>query len=258
MDILERIAVHKKFEIEQMKIDLPLETIKSQLLLGKYLYFKNILSDRNKINIIAEIKKGSPSKGIISKDFDPEELAKLYKEGGASALSVLTDEKFFYGSFENLKKAKEVSSLPVLCKDFFIDSYQLYFANYIGADAVLLIVKMLSKEKLKEFLSIAKDLGLDALVEVHDEKELEIALEAKAEIIGVNNRNLNTFEVDIQTAVDLSKLIPEDIIKVAESGIFTADDIRKLKSAGYNNFLIGEALVTAENPVELLKELQLL
>ncbi len=256
MDILDKIAVNKRLEIEEMKLTLPLESFIDKIPSEASFLFSKVLSDKNRINIIAEIKKGSPSKGIISQDFNPGELAKQYKDGNAAALSVLTERKFFYGSFEYLKIAKEISGLPVLCKDFILDPYQVYHARYMGTDAILLIVKMLTRKTISELLALAKKVGLDVLVEVHNKDELEIALETEAEIIGVNNRNLNDFSVDLQTSVELGKLIPNDTIKVAESGIIGYSDIEKLKKSGYNNFLIGEALMKAENPIKMLEELQ--
>ena len=256
IDILQKIAANKRLEIELLKVELPVEKLLSLIPIDSFGRFKDALSDKSKVNIIAELKKGSPSKGIIVEEFEVELLAQQYKDGGAAALSVLTEQKYFFGRYQYLKEAKEISGLPVLCKDFFIDPYQIYHAKYIGADAILLIVKMLTRGKLTELLNTAKTVGLDCLVETHDESEIEIAFASGAEIIGVNNRNLSDFSVDINRAVELSALIPEDKIKIAESGIFNKDDITLLKDAGYNNFLIGEALVKADDPVKLLKELQ--
>ncbi len=180
----------------------------------------------------------------------------MYHDGGASALSVLTESKYFYGNYKYIKAASDKTNLPILCKDFMLEPYQIYHAKYIHADAILLIVKLLPKELLVEMIKVAAELGLDALVEVHDEAELQIALESDAKIIGVNNRNLTTFETDLQTSVALAKLIPSDKIKVAESGIFNYENIKLLQQAGYNNFLIGEALVKDDNPSELLKRLR--
>ena len=206
--------------------------------------------------MIAEIKMASPSKGILMVDFDPAELAAIYKEGGAAALSVLTDEKYFRGSPEYINLAKQNSGLPILYKEFIIDAFQIFYARLMKADAVLLIVKLLDKEKLKSFLKQTSELKMAALVEIHDEEETKIAIDSGAKIIGVNNRNLDDFTVSLDVSEKLFPLIPKDVIKVTESGIFSSQDIKRLKKAGYNNFLIGEALITSENPVQLLKELQ--
>ena len=254
--ILERIAEQKREEVEALMLDLPLDDIVANLPEKGRFRFREALGDTSKTNIFAEIKKGSPSKGIIREDFDPAVLARQYRDGGASALSVLTEETYFFGRFEYLQTASQESGLPVLCKDFLIDPYQVYHARYMGADAVLLIVRLLSRRRLTDFLVLAEDVGLDALVEVHDENELEIASDCGARIIGVNNRNLDTFQVDINTCRRLANQIPEDVIRVAESGIFTRNDIEMLTNDGYNSFLIGEALMTSNDPVELLNTLR--
>ena len=256
MDILEKIALNKRMEIEELKINLPLERFKDDLPDKEPFRLSKALSKKDNINIIAEIKKGSPSKGIISEDFNPAELAGQYKDGGAAALSVLTESKYFFGNYDYIDLTAKEAGLPILCKDFIIDRYQIYHAKYINADAVLLIVKMLTPEMLKQLNNTALEIGIDTLVETHSDEELDIALEAGIDIIGVNNRNLSTFEVDLQTSIDLAKHIPADRIKVAESGIFSFDDIKRLQEAGYNNFLIGEALVKSENPIKLLKSLR--
>ncbi len=256
MNILEKIALNKRMEIDLLKVEFPLSLIRKKLPDSKPFRLSEALTIDDSIHIIAEIKKGSPSKGIISEDFNPEQLSTMYRDGGASALSVLTESKYFYGNYKYIKIASCATGLPVLCKDFMLEPFQIYHAKYIGADAILLIVKLLPKEMLVEMLRVATELGMDALVEVHDSNELQVALECDAKIIGVNNRNLTTFETNLQTSVDLAKQIPDDKIKVAESGIFCYDDIQLLRQAGYNNFLIGEALVKDENPTELLKRLR--
>ena len=256
-NLLAEIVAHKRKEVEHIKETLLLHKIHKQLSESDIIDFPAALSDRNKINVIAEIKKASPSKGILKNDFDPVALAVKYKAGGAAALSVLTDEKYFHGSAENMDLAKQASGLPVLCKDFIIDAFQIFYARLMKADAVLLIVKLLDKEKLKSMLKQVSELKMAALVEVHDEDETSIALDSGATIIGINNRNLDDFSVSLEVSEKLSSLVPKDVIKVAESGIFNSQDIRRLKNVGYNNFLIGEALMTSENPVQLLKELQI-
>lgn len=206
--------------------------------------------------IIAEIKKGSPSRGVMVENFDPALIAEQYAEGGAVALSVLTDEKYFFGAAENVKIAKTASDCPILCKDFFIDPLQMNWARVIGADAVLLIVRILSDQQLCELIAAANEAKLDVLVEVHNEAELERAQRAESNLIGVNNRDLETFAVDIEVSIRLGKSLPENIPAVAESGIRNRRDIERLKEAGYSAFLVGETLMTAENRISALRILQ--
>ena len=254
--ILEKIIVNKRLEIEELKIEWPLQSLKERFPDRPNGLFRKAVENRSGVNIIAEIKKGSPSKGILLADFDPVSLANQYRNGGAAALSVLTERKHFFGRVEYLELARHESGLPVLCKDFFIDPFQLHYARAMHADAVLLIVRLLTIESLCDYLRLADEIGLDCLVEVHDENELEIALDAGAEIIGVNNRNLEDFSVTLETSERLGKLMPKDVIRVAESGIFKVEDIVRLQKAGYNNFLIGEALVKAKVPAALIRSLR--
>ena len=205
------------------------------------------------MNVIAEIKRASPSKGKIRENVDPAEYARKYELGGAAAISVLTDKKSFGGSLEDLKKVKSAVALPVLRKDFLISSYQVYESAVIGADAVLLIVRALLPQSLRDLISLCESIGLDALVEVHDESEYEIAENAGAKLIGINNRNLRTFETDISTSIDLAGRIASGRVLVAESGIHTRSDIERLIDAGIWNFLIGESLMRSEDPVGFLK-----
>lgn len=255
-DILEQIALHKRMEVEELKSRWPLETLVERSSLNDRLSFRDALASPAKVKIVAEIKKASPSKGILLEDFDPEELAARYRMGGAAALSVLTEQNYFMGKIEYLQIAKQSARLPILCKDFIIDPYQIRLAAAKGADAVLLIVELLTRQQLAGFMQTATECGLDALVEVHSEGELEIALDSGAEIIGVNARNLNDFSVTLDTTVRLGKLIPSDKLGVAESGILGVDDIRRLSDSGYSCFLIGEALVKSKDPAALLRELQ--
>ncbi|MFH1687285.1 MAG: indole-3-glycerol phosphate synthase TrpC [bacterium] len=257
--MLTQIAANKRLEVEQLKIRWPQQRLLAELTAAKALprgRFRQALEGGDDVKIIAELKKGSPSKGVLVPDFDPADLAAKYKIGGAAALSILTDRKYFYGCFENLLIAAEAADLPRLCKDFLIDPYQLYYARKWGADAALLIVRLHSMTSLNDHLAIAIELGMDCLVEVHDQAELEVALQAGATIIGVNNRNLDTFETDLATAEELANRIPEGVLRVAESGIFSRSDVERLAACGYNCFLIGEALVTAADPVALLQELR--
>ena len=205
--------------------------------------------------IIAEIKKASPSRGVLATEFDPAGIARLYQQGGASALSVLTDERHFQGSLADLEMARGAVKLPVLRKDFTIDPYHVHQAAAHGADAILLIAAILSEREMREFRELAERYRMAALVEVHDAAELEPAIASGARIIGVNNRDLNTFEVSLDVALRLAERIPAGVVKVAESGIHSAADIRRLLSAGYQAFLIGEHLMKSGDPVSSLQAL---
>jgi len=255
-NILAEIAAHKKIEVARIKETMLLDKIHRQESNSDVLDFKAALSEKAKINIIAEIKKASPSKGVLLPNFDPAELATKYAQGGAAALSVLTDQKYFQGSPDYLNIAKQNSGLPVLCKEFIIDAFQIFYARLMKADAVLLIVKLLDPDRLKSMIKQVSELKMSALVEVHNELETKIAIDSGAEIIGVNNRNLDDFSVSLDVSEKLSKLIPKKIIKVAESGIFNQEHIKRLKESGFNNFLIGEALITSPDPIQLLHDLQ--
>ena len=208
------------------------------------------------IKLIAEVKKASPSKGLLCHDFQPLSLARAYETSGAAAVSVLTDEKFFQGSLEFLELVKiGTKKLPVLRKDFIIDRYQIYEARVYGADTVLLIVAALKKSELTSFIKEAEDLGMASLVEVHNLPELDTALESGADLIGINNRDLKTFKVDLETTFQLIESIPEDKVVVSESGINSRRDIESLARAGVSGVLVGEALVTAADPGLKIKEL---
>jgi len=205
--------------------------------------------------VIAELKKASPSRGLIRANFDPGNLADELERAGAAALSVLTDEEFFQGSLENLQRASAATNLPCLRKDFIVDEFQVLEARAYRADAILLIAAALSQAELETLVQSAGRHGLDVLCEVHDEKELQRALDAGCDLIGVNSRDLRTFEVDLQTAFRLVELIPQTALRVAESGIHSGADIARLREAGYQAFLIGESLMRAESPGEALKKL---
>ncbi len=205
--------------------------------------------------VIAELKKASPSKGLIRPDFHVVELARELQDSGAAALSVLTDEQFFQGSLDNLAAASNATSLPCLRKDFIVDAFQLPEARAYGADAILLIVAALSQSELLDLSRRARGMELDVLCEVHDGAELKRALDAGCDTIGVNNRNLHTFRVDLNTSLQLAAEMPGNIVKVAESGIETADDIARLRAAGFAAFLIGETLMRAARPGEALANL---
>lgn len=205
--------------------------------------------------VIAEVKKASPSKGLLQPDFHPAFIAHSYEEGGAACLSVLTDKQYFQGSLHDLEAARASVSLPVLRKDFTVDRVQIFEAAAHGADAILLIAAVLDVEELQSFRELASSLQLASLVEVHNQDELSKAIDSGAEIIGVNNRDLDTFEVSLDTSVRLSYLMPSGVLRVSESGIYTRQDIELLRSAGFEAFLIGESLMRSPDPAGALKEL---
>jgi indole-3-glycerol phosphate synthase len=204
--------------------------------------------------VIAEIKKASPSKGVIRADFNPAEIAKSYEAGGAACLSVLTDVEYFQGSTEYLKQARAACNLPVLRKDFMIDAYQVYEARAMGADCILLIAAAIDLAKMRELEKIAHNLGMAVLVEVHNGEELDLALQLETPLLGINNRNLRTFDVTLQTTLDLLSRIAKDKIIVTESGIFTADDVALMRKNNVHTFLVGEAFMRQPDPGVALKE----
>jgi indole-3-glycerol phosphate synthase len=244
MSILEKIVANTKAGLIQKKAELSLEQIKSsledlELPRGR---FKDNISNKDEA-IIAEIKKASPSAGVIVDEFDPVTKAIDYEAFGASALSILTEEDFFMGSVDYLKDVKKITALPILRKDFIIDEYQLYESKLIGADCILLIASILSDHQIKDFINITKKLELDYLIEVHDENELQRVEHFEDALIGVNNRNLKTFEVDLDNSVRLRNVFKQKNIFIAESGIKSREDMNYLKLNGINVFLIGESLM---------------
>ena len=256
--ILDTIVQDKKKELAEAKQKTPLETLKSRITdLPQVRDFAGALTAAHpsSVRIIAEVKKASPSKGILCQQFDPVAIARAYGDGGAAAVSVLTEKNYFQGSLAYLRAIKEAIALPVLRKDFIFDPYQLYESRAYGADAVLLIAVMLSEELLAELLQLSRALSLFHLVEVHDQNDLQKALAAGAEIIGINNRDLKTFVTDIRTTIDLMPAIPEDKIVVSESGISSRQDLEQLTAAGVDAFLIGETLMKEKNPGIKLREL---
>ncbi len=254
-DILATIAMNKRLEVDDMKIERPFDRIRVEPQPEPSFPFRRALR-REGINIIAELKKGSPSRGVLKENFDVKSLAAKYRDGGAAALSVLTDRKYFYGRPEFMAEAKQVTGLPVLCKEFILDKWQLHYARRMQADAVLLIAALLGESVLREFIAEAESIGLDCLVEAHNETETEAAVAAGARIVGINNRNLKTFDVSLAVSEKLATLIPDDRTIVSESGIFSFDDVSRLQQSGYNCFLVGESLVTSEDPVSLLRSLR--
>jgi indole-3-glycerol phosphate synthase len=253
--ILDKIIETKKEEVAQSKLSLPLADLqKAAKVQPPCRDFKAVLSN-NACAIIAEVKCASPSRGRLVANFDPLAIACTYEANGAAAISVLTDEKYFQGKNEYLTQIKQKVQLPLLRKDFIIDPYQLYESRAIGADCVLLIAAVLGNS-LKEFILLAKEVGLQQLVEVHTCAELDLALDEGAEIIGINNRNLDTFVTDISTCKKLAQFIPEGKIVVAESGISKRADIESIMQSGISTFLIGEALVTAYDIGKKLRDLK--
>lgn len=257
-NILKKILDYKMGEVEETRKKTPENKIRelARQKTERRPFFNNLKSPGpSGVNVIAEIKKASPSKGVIREDLDVARQAKDYQLGGASAISVLTDQRFFKGSTGYINEVKKATQLPVLRKDFIISTYQIYQSVVIGADAVLLIVRALSPQNLKKFIELCGRLNIAALVEVHNREELEIAQRSGATLIGINNRDLDTFNVDLQTSIDLVKLISPQNVVVSESGINSRQDIEKLLSAGIWNFLIGESLVRAEDPRKFLEKL---
>lgn len=250
--ILDDIVAYKRKQIEKEKEIKSIEDYSINLQYMPIRDFKKALN-KEQIAIISEIKKASPSKGIIKEDFDPVKIAKVYEEINIDAVSVLTEKQFFKGNDEYIEMVKRVNSKPILRKDFIIDEYQLYQAKAIGADAVLLIVSILQNDT-KKFYSLAKKLGLHCLTEVHNESELDIALSAECDIIGINNRNLRDFTVDLKTTEKLMKDITKDTIVVSESGIKTSEDIKYLRSLGVNAVLIGETFMRNIEDIEEVKD----
>ncbi len=241
---MDQILADKRLEVEERKKSQPLDLPEkvAEVAIDFLSHYK-----KGQLFVISEIKKASPSKGIIREDFDPIEIAKIYESSGASAISVLTDEKYFKGKLSYLKRVSQEVKLPLLRKDFIIDTYQILEAYYAGASAILLIVSALTPGQIKEYIDFAHRLHLKALIEVHDEGEVNIALEVGGEIIGINNRNLKTFHTDLKHTEDLITLIPKDKIVISESGIHKPEDITYLKSLGVDGVLIGEAFMREED-----------
>lgn len=258
-DILDKIVAVKHQEVAAAQKRKSLEVVRadaeSRVLTRDFVGALRAKIAAGKPAVIAEVKKASPSKGVIRADFIPADIAQSYAEHGAACLSVLTDVQFFQGEVDYLKQARASCQLPVLRKDFLVDAYQVYESRAMGADAVLLIAACLSDAQMKEFEAIARSLDMAVLVEVHDQAELERALQLKTPLIGINNRNLKTFEVSLQTTLDLRAHVPSDRLLVTESGIHTREDVLRMGAAGINVFLVGEAFMRVPEPGEGLAAL---
>ncbi len=259
MDVLQKIVTEKSKRLNQIKISVPLNELKDRLRdVEKARDFKSAIKrNSERIRLIAEIKKASPSKGIIRKDFDPIKIASIYNEKPVSAISVLTEEDFFHGNLSYIELVKNVTSKPVLRKDFIFDEYQIYESRANHADAILLIGSILEKNQAEEYLHMSKEMGLSVLFEVHDDDDLEKALLIKADIIGINNRNLKTLKIDLSTTLRLKRHIPEDRVVVSESGIRDRTDILKLQDAGVDAVLIGTSIMEAKDIGKKIDELLL-
>jgi indole-3-glycerol phosphate synthase len=259
-NILEEIYQHKLVEVRNRKKEVSLQKICAQLKCledRQYNFFSSLKakSDAAEIALICEIKKASPSHGLIRPDFDHIQIAKDYQEGGATCLSILTDEKYFQGSDQYLREVRQISNLPILRKEFIVDSYQIYEAKMLGADCILLIVAMLDDKKLAELEQCALDLGLSVLVEIHNEEELQRASKLKSKLLGINNRDLKTLKVDLETSLFLSEKVSKDYVLVSESGIKDSLDIELLQQAGINCFLIGEHFMRQKNIVKAVRDI---
>ena len=257
MTILDTILADKRVEIAGLQAQIsPKEMLDRARRSPRPRAFKKAL-EKPPFALIAEIKKASPSRGRLVEDFDHRKLAEEFEKGGASALSVLTDVKYFSGDPGFIREAKDVAGLPVLRKDFIIDEYQVYESRALGADAILLIVRALSSEKLRSLFKCASDLGMDVLIETHNKEEIELANSIRPEIMGINNRDLSTFQVSLETSLGLRQFMNTGTLAVSESGIHTRKDMNALRDAGFRAALVGEGLVTRMDRVSAVKELML-
>ena len=258
-NILDKILITKVLEVNQAKSIKSIDEVKDEInQTSKPRDFIEAIKDKHQNSlpaVIAEIKKASPSKGVIRSNFNPDSIAKSYELGGAACISVLTDQEYFQGDPSFIEVVKNNCSLPVLRKDFIIDSYQVYESRALGADCILLIASALNIDELKKFESIANNLGMAVLVEVHNEEELQKAILLDTPLVGINNRNLKTFEVSLNTSIDLVTRIPNDRIPITESGIFKHSDIKLMNDNKIFTFLVGEAFMRDDNPGQSLKKL---
>jgi indole-3-glycerol phosphate synthase len=256
MDILGEIVSYKRKKVTEIKRKIPLAKLRDRITkLPPARDFKEAISLPGKINLICEIKRASPSSGLICREFNPKKIARSYEKSGAAAISVLTEDKYFQGDILHLFSVKQSVNIPVLRKDFIIDEYQLYESRAFGADAVLLIASLLDVEEIVKFIKISKNMGMETLVEVHYEEDLEKVLSTPAEVIGINNRNLRDFSVDLNVTKNLMKKIPQEKIVVSESGIKRREDVLLLKNTGINGILIGQVLLESEDIGKKLEEL---
>jgi len=259
VSILDEIVDHKRQELVRRRSEVPRAELerRSAAWPRPRDFARALTPERGGVRLLAEVKKASPSRGVLAERFDPLALAEVYAANGAAALSVLTDEKYFQGSLDFLTAIRERVDIPILRKDFTLDEYQIWEARAAGADAVLLIVAILEAEQLRDLRQAAAGLGLAALVEAHTASELDVALGAGAAIVGINNRNLKSFETRIETSLELLPLIPAGRVAVSESGFFTADQVRSVVAAGAHAVLVGEALVRAPDVAAKVRELAL-
>lgn len=259
MSVLAEICESKRAHVAQRRVDLPFPDLESRLLEASpprgFLARLTEIYEKNGHAVIAEFKRASPAKGLLHEGADPARIAALYESAGAACLSVLTDTPYFQGCDADLELARGACALPVLRKDFIVDPYQIYESRMLGADAILLIMAALDSETAEDFMMTAEALGMDVLVEVHDKAELERALSIRPKLIGVNNRNLQTLEVDLATGRDLARHIPPGIFPVAESGIARRADLDHLRESGFRAFLVGETLMRDPDPGEALRSL---
>ncbi len=253
MNILDKIIADKRKEVDLKKSIIPISQLENAVLFDRQTVSLASALRKSETGIIAEHKRRSPSKSVINQDLNVQAVAQGYENAGVCGMSVLTDGKYFGGSLDDLLLARATVQIPLLRKEFIIDEYQILEAKAHGADVILLIAAILDKEEIKRFSESAKSLNLDVLLEVHNEEELHKSIMPSLDMLGVNNRNLKTFEVSLETSKSLSKLIPADFVKVSESGISTIEAIKDLKSYGYQGFLIGENFMRTENPGEAAK-----
>ena len=252
---LEKILAHKQQEVAQRRARLPEIELRSRCRdAAPPRNFAQALCVDKRLAVIAEIKKASPSAGVLRPSFDPRQIAQAYAEAGAEAISVLTDEEFFQGSLQYLQSVRSFVEVPLLRKDFIVSPYQIHEARAFGADAVLLIVAALARDELRRLLELTHELGMHALVEVHEARELEQALEVDAKLIGLNNRSLKTFQIDLRVTEQLSAQVGDGITLVAESGLRTAADVQRMKAAGVHALLVGTHFMQAHDPGEALRE----
>ena len=254
MTILQQICDKKRTHVEAQKVKIPFQTLKQQITqTPQPRGFLDNLKANAPCAIIAEVKKASPSKGLLSDHFDPADIAANYQSAGAACISTLTDQPYFQGEDNDLTSVIKTTSIPILRKDFIIDEYQIYESRALGADCILLIMAALTDAQAQSFYTLARDLGMDVLVEIHDEPELERALKFNPRLIGINNRNLKTLDVTLETSFNLVDQMPDTVFKISESGITGIKDIQSLQSVGFQGFLIGEILMRQENPQKTLK-----